>query len=60
MRRAAERLVEFDYYSFLATDVHRAETLDERLAAIEGAREQMGTAMFRKLTKRNPIQLLPE
>jgi protein-tyrosine phosphatase len=60
MRRAAERLVEFDYYSFLATDVHRAETLDERLAAMEGAREQMGTAMFRKLTKRNPIQLLPE
>lgn len=60
MRRAAERLIEFDYYSFMATDLHRAETLDERLAALDVARELMGSAAFRRVTKRNPIQLLPE
>ncbi len=60
MRQAAERLIEFDYYSFLATDLHRAETLDERLSALESARNLMGSAMFRKLAKRNPVQILPE
>lgn len=59
MRQAAERLIEFDYYSFLATDTHRADTLDERLASLDAARNLMGSAMFRKLAKRNPIQLLP-
>jgi protein-tyrosine phosphatase len=59
MRRAAERLIEFDYYSFMATDLHRAETLDECLAALDSARELMGSAAFRRVTRRNPIQLLP-
>src|SRR5688500_550478 len=60
MRRAAERLIEFGYHSCMAADPHRAETLDERLAALDSARELMRSAAFRRVTKRNPIQLLPE
>lgn len=59
MRQAAERLIEFDYYSFLASDVHRADTMDDRLSALDTARNYMGSAMFRKLAKRNPLQILP-
>ena len=60
MRAAAERLIEFDYYSFLATDLHRAETLDERLGGLEAARSVLEPETFDRLTHRNPIQLLPE
>lgn len=59
MREAAERLIEFDYYSFLASDIHRADAMDDRVAALDTARNHMGSAMFRKLAKRNPLQILP-
>lgn len=59
MRHAAERLLEFDYYSFLGTDLHRADMLDECLGSIETARQQIGSGAVRRLAKRNPLQLLP-
>ncbi len=60
MRQAAQRLIEFDYYSFLATDTHGPDSLDERLASLDAARNEMGSLMFRRLLRRNPMQLLPE
>ena len=59
MRRCAERLIEFDHYSFVATDAHRADGLDERLEGMERAREYLGDKVFDRLARRNPSQLLP-
>ena len=59
MVRCAERLIEFDYYSFLATDTHGASGLDERLEGLNNARETLGEEDFDRLLRRNPAQLLP-
>ena len=59
MREAAERLIEFDHYSFLATAAHGLETLEGRLIALQMARQRLGARTFRRLTHRNPMQLLP-
>lgn len=60
MRHCADRLLEFDYYSFLGTDSHRAAGMDCRIAGIEAARDLLDEETFHRLTHRNPLELLPE
>lgn len=60
MRHCARRLLEFDHYSFLATDSHRANGMDCRLAGLEATREYVDEETFHRLTHRNPLELLPE
>ena len=59
MLRCAERLIEFDHYSFLATDTHRPDGVDERLEGLKQARELLGEEDFDRLARRNPMQVLP-
>ncbi len=59
MTTTANVLLEADAYDFLATDSHHVETWPPRAAALEVARERMGDALFNRLFRENPRQVLP-
>ena len=59
MTRTADALLEADAYDFLATDSHHLDTWPPRAAALTMARDRMGDALFDRLFRDNPTQVLP-
>lgn len=58
--RLVERYLREGRYRFLGSDLHRWETLDERLGGLRRAIELAGEAKIDELTRDNPRQLLDQ
>ena len=59
MVETAETLLESGRYDFLATDSHHVDTWPPRAVALKLARQRMGDALFDRLFRENPTQVLP-
>lgn len=58
-RRVAERYLKEGRYFLLGSDTHNALGLDTRLAGLENAIQLVGDAEVWRLTRDNPMKLLP-
>jgi protein-tyrosine phosphatase len=57
-RRTAERLLGEDRYFMLGSDLHRVETLPERMEGLKRVEQLAGANRLEQLTRKNPMRLL--